>query len=760
MKAAAATAAAAAAAAPAPASTSTNEAEIEAESPVKENATTHCASTAMPDRADFCCQICLELMYEPTVTECNHKFCRDCLAAWANTGSNSCPACRRHLTVAAAAAAAAAYPIDRATVGALRLHFAAEYATLERGGSVRAAVRATKIEERRRVEAARALAIGRVKNHFQEGRRMDDEAVAVLLEMFGSNADDVIQFLSADHAPAAELGQRSLVTLAEADSGELRIPRDFFAGIADQPRVELPAPAPGSARDVAAVLLSATSTFDDHLRVQRDHHARTVEVISFLVDRAVLGTMTAGAKARALACCWARRDTELATMLLRTGILDADDAKPDVFGIPEVLKAMRLLDSGRLARQTRRRLARLEAQGTCKKAKLGKLRSDVDNLEREQVSLGSLSGSLVKSIRKVIAQIPRGKLEYYALQMPSGPWREMCDLLHVNPGTGTQCEWFLQFAHSGDAPADSVVVAAAKLSAAAAAAAVGMSGGGGTSVATLLGTSQLPYSVVRQKLPSLSAGAKKVVAGYMPLGQLLWWYEDLRTDELDGIVLGKLAAGESPALPYGKLMERLMLFDRLGRKELFAALLPFAEQQLRDIKLNLDRPVAVLGDASFSMDVAIRTATILSSIMAVISDADLSFFHTEVARPERVPDTAAECVAVAGRTKTLGQTAPAAALWEYYEARKQVKCFVVVSDEGENLRSHGYYFHELYRKYHAEVYPAKLVFVSFLQANEKGQMATAIERMGFGPIKFSFDKDRPDLTKLDALLGTLAVAEL
>ena len=95
-----------------------------------------------------------------------------------------------------------------------------------------------------------------------------------------------------------------------------------------------------------------------------------------------------------------------------------------------------------------------------------------------------------------------------------------------------------------------------------------------------------------------------------------------------------------------------------------------------------------------------------------------------------------------------------------YAARKQVRCFVVVSDEGENLKSHGHYFHELFRKYHAEVYPAKLVFVSFLEANEKGQMATASVRMGFGPIKFSFDKDRPDLTKLDALLGTLAVAEL
>ena len=40
----------------------------------------------------------------------------------------------------------------------------------------------------------------------------------------------------------------------------------------------------------------------------------------------------------------------------------------------------------------------------------------------------------------------------------------------------------------------------------------------------------------------------------------------------------------------------------------FDRLLPFAEDRLRATTLELEAPVAVLGDASFSMDVAIRTS--------------------------------------------------------------------------------------------------------------------------------------------------------
>ncbi|CAF5093455.1 unnamed protein product, partial [Rotaria sp. Silwood1] len=45
------------------------------------------------------------------------------------------------------------------------------------------------------------------------------------------------------------------------------------------------------------------------------------------------------------------------------------------------------------------------------------------------------------------------------------------------------------------------------------------------------------------------------------------------------------------------------------------------EAQLHKIKLPLESPVAVIGDASGSMEVVIRTATILSLILTAVYSA-------------------------------------------------------------------------------------------------------------------------------------------
>ena len=45
--------------------------------------------------------------------------------------------------------------------------------------------------------------------------------------------------------------------------------------------------------------------------------------------------------------------------------------------------------------------------------------------------------------------------------------------------------------------------------------------------------------------------------------------------------------------------------------------------------LPLEAPIVVIGDRSASMDVAIRTSTIMASILTAISHARLVFFNTE-----------------------------------------------------------------------------------------------------------------------------------
>jgi len=82
----------------------------------------------------------------------------------------------------------------------------------------------------------------------------------------------------------------------------------------------------------------------------------------------------------------------------------------------------------------------------------------------------------------------------------------------------------------------------------------------------------------------------------------------------------------------------------------------------------------------------------------------------------------------------------------------------MVTDEIENMKyNNEYYFPNLFLKYYEEVFPAKLVFVSFLaNPSSKGRMVTSLENMGIDVLLFRLDGNRPDLTKLDTLLGILS----
>jgi uncharacterized protein YaaN involved in tellurite resistance len=56
-----------------------------------------------------------------------------------------------------------------------------------------------------------------------------------------------------------------------------------------------------------------------------------------------------------------------------------------------------------------------------------------------------------------------------------------------------------------------------------------------------------------------------------------------------------------------------------------------------------------------------------------------------------------------------------------------------------------------------EVYPAKLVFVSFLEnQHSKGEMVTKLREKGIDAMQCVFHRYQPDLTKLDKLFGLLS----
>merc|ERR1712137_1298315 len=106
-------------------------------------------------------------------------------------------------------------------------------------------------------------------------------------------------------------------------------------------------------------------------------------------------------------------------------------------------------------------------------------------------------------------------------------------------------------------------------------------------------------------------------------------------------------------------------------------MIPIAESRLQDIKLPLEPPVVVLGDASYSMDVAIRTSTIIASLVCAICDADLRFFNVDSTPAHCIPRTIRQVLDVATNTKASGLTAPGCGIWEYLQNKRKIKCFIL-----------------------------------------------------------------------------------
>lgn len=40
------------------------------------------------------CPICLNIISDKYLTDCNHEYCKDCLDKWFDRGKNDCPKCR------------------------------------------------------------------------------------------------------------------------------------------------------------------------------------------------------------------------------------------------------------------------------------------------------------------------------------------------------------------------------------------------------------------------------------------------------------------------------------------------------------------------------------------------------------------------------------------------------------------------------------------------------------------------------------------
>jgi len=455
-----------------------------------------------------------------------------------------------------------------------------------------------------------------------------------------------------------------------------------------------------------------------------------------------------GSRPRILACLWAAGQYDTVEHLL--------DRHSSIFSLPEILRGLQILDARRASRAITKKILRLEKQGCKKRRKMGTLKGQLNDLKVEMLPSGSVSGALASRIRRWCGTISEENLSFFALNMPRQPWKDLADLIHLKP-SDFKLPWFIGTMFTGNAPEDSILAKVGDSQLAA---------DGSNLVEFLTQKSvEIPFSYLRSKLSNIPVAARPHIARYAPLDTLIWYHEEL--DDAESHVastrlVSLLSAGEVPKFNYGKLMERIMYFKSLKTEQslaIFELLVPIAEKRLSSMSLDLEPGVVVAGDASFSMDVAVRTATVIGAVISLLADESrLKFFHVSLFDPPIQPQTIREVIHVAEHVKADNMTAPGCLIEPYLREKKVVKCFVIVTDEVENVKHGVEYFPELFARYYRDVYPAEVVFVSFLDnVNRKGRMVTALESMGFSPIQFRLDGRRPDLTKLDSLLGVISL---
>ena len=533
------------------------------------------------------------------------------------------------------------------------------------------------------------------------------------------------------------------------------------------------------------LILSSESTFAQLLAALREHQELFLSEFFMLLHTAEVAR---GTKILVLLAAFESESFGLVHALLHDTVN---------YTLPEILAACRALDSHRRVKSLRAKIADISSRSEVAEhmaaamdagedagsRKRGRGRNRAEDMPRRVArALAKLnrftqevvvrSGEAIEGLTSTLCgrhcelmcqwayAISATDLSHFLLEFGLEPWREFADLVHLSPAKMALPQ-FLRFAYN---PKDeSLLPDNLKFA---------------LSLKKLqprqwmphlstIAEYQVPFTFLKKE--SASAGGvaqwpsalKATVASYTDVTTVLWWIEELRCPEVEDIVTSRVNRGERPQFGYGKLMERLMWCCG-AHANLIETLIPIAEGSLRSYALPLRTPMAVLGDCSGSMQVAVRTSSIIVSLIAALGggDAHLFFFNSKCVTVPILPRTIKEVLVCSQDVRADGSTSPAAALEPLYLNKIPVETLVVVTDEQENDAGPrtNMFFIDLLVRYKAEVAPSVfVVMVSFLGPAEEGQMTKALKGRDIPHMQCRLNGARPDLTKLDQLLGTLSV---
>jgi len=433
-----------------------------------------------------------------------------------------------------------------------------------------------------------------------------------------------------------------------------------------------------------------------------------------------------------------------------------------------VKKRRRKIDSLR----TQLKKLKGDLEGNLLKTSDNNTTTNVDSSISEMIESASVSGSLARKIRTLWAPTLKADyLEFVMLEMPKKTvWRYVADLVHFKP-TDFSVPYFLADIFDESIPEDSFVFVMRKLMDASDDELVNSF----RDVATSFPQIYKSYAFLRNKNRLVrSKEIVELLAEYIPLETAIWYFEELysvskkvptilaRRMEEDDFLL-TIRRNESKVFTFGKLLERLLTFQKLHQTKLASLLMGVAAMKLDLLKEkyrdNLNpKAVAVFGDASSSMQTAIEAAAIIASIISTTLDGELSFFASDLVKsPHLKPSSVEETLEVCQEIQAHGCTNLAACLWPYFEAKKVVDTIVMVTDEYENTKCHNYYFADLLAAYRKEVNP-NVVLVVVRVGMGSGEFQRSLDTNEIEPKVVIIDSSRPDLTKFDGLVGQIAAA--
>lgn len=445
--------------------------------------------------------------------------------------------------------------------------------------------------------------------------------------------------------------------------------------------------------------------------------------------------------------------------------------------LPEILKACEILDSERLYTQLQKRRSLLTNTGKIAKIdqqihNLGMLHDGLDGSVDMALNF-SLTSSRIKIVRDHwVKLIEPNKLEFYALMYDLSSWKKLADLMHLK-SSDFSVDWFLDYAFGKEAPENSIVMICKNIKTMAP-----------DDIEKTIIKYKPDYDFLRTVKVPLSDHAKSIIATYTDPNTLLWWLEEFIN------VPGALSSIVSKAhfeLPYGVLINKLFLTRKhLSTKatrfvhpmtyivettfepdktsptyKLYELLLNLAEEKLCTYQLNLESPIAIFGDGSSSMEVAIKTSSIVMSILCAICNAEMNIFRTKCEPIDNVPKCVKDVINFNEITKAKECTNPAASLEPYYVSGKKLNTIIVITDEEENQKQCGMNFWTMFDAYCKKIKCVpRVIFISFLQVGTKGQMIEDVEKRYPQYIEnlkqFRFNRDDPDLSKLDSILQLLS----